>query len=734
MSEAAEAAGDPPPLFDIAGLLGTLWQRKLAIAATALAVVLLALAYIAVTKPTYTAVATILLDPRDSRATGLDTVLPGLGADSAAISSQVAVIESIDLLGAVFDEMHLGDDPEFGGGPASKLSREAIFERFRGRVSVDREGLTYVIDVSFKSSDREKAARIANAIVDSYRASLAGQKENANSEANTLLNARIGDLEKAVSDTEREVQDFKFRNHIFDAGAGGTLQSQIDQFAQQLVAAQNASSRAQTQYDQAVAAGTGPDGLARLSEILNSNTADRLRDDYNQRAAALANSEVVLGPRHPTITAMSAELARIRGLMATEAARITAELKAQRDLAVKNVAQIQARLAQLRDEANKSDLAQVQLRQLQRKADAARSVLDDFLKRSQETQHLEGMQISQVRVISAAVAPVAPTWPRPKLILAVSALLGLMLGGALALMMGARDEAHAGLLEKFRRSGKRLPGKQRPKDRPVKEQPAVAASAPVGAVANPGRELPVLGTVEFPFAEGGLAGGIRALRTEMQRFRNTALLRSVEQLLVAITDRLRPGTTPPFVLLVSSLRNGGERHMAAAAIGIGLDHIHQNVLVVDLVAAAMQPPSPAMTALRAAPFVDTASGLRTMIVDAGASAARTSGEFARLVDHWVAMSGAQADFVVVIDRPFGDPGRSAGLAAGADLSVFALSPADLGSGGGDWLRDRLAPAERGRGATMVVAVATDRPAAADTRQAPVAANTERPLGSILARG
>jgi hypothetical protein len=415
--------------------------------------------------------------------------------------------------------------------------------------------------------------------------------------------------------------------------------------------------------------------------------------------------------------------------MATEAARITAELKAQRDLAVKNVAQIQARLAQLRDEANESDLAQVQLRQLQRKADAARSVLDDFLKRSQETQHLEGMQISQVRVISAAVVPVAPTWPRPKLILAVSALLGLMLGGALALMMGAQDVAHAGLIEKFRRSGK-----QRPKDRPVKGQPAVAALAPVGAIANPARELPVLGIVEFPFAEGGLAGGIRALRTEMQRFRNTALLRSVEQLLVAITDRLRPGTTPPFVLLVSSLRNGGERHMAAAAIGIGLDHIHQNVLVVDLVAAAMQPPSPAMTALRAAPFVDAASGLRTMIVDAGASAARTSGEFARLVDHWVAMSGAQADFVVVIDRPFGDPGRSAGLAAGADLSVFALSPADLGSGGGDWLRDRLAPAERGRSATMVVAVATDRPATADTRQAPVAANTERPLGSILARG
>jgi hypothetical protein len=291
-------------------------------------------------------------------------------------------------------------------------------------------------------------------------------------------------------------------------------------------------------------------------------------------------------------------------------------------------------------------------------------------------------------------------------------------------MMGARDAAHAGLLEKLRPV----------KDRSLRKQPAAPARAPAGTIVQPGRDLPVLGTVELPFAEGGLAGGIRALRIEMQRFRNTALLRSVEQMLVAITDRLRPQARPPFVLLVSSLRNGGERHMAAAAIGIGLDHIHQKVLVVDLVAAAMQPASPAMPGLRAAPFIDPASGVRTMIVDSAAFVAQTATEGADLVDHWVAMSGAPTDFVVVIDRPFGDPGRSAGLAARADLAVFALSPADRNAGGGDWLRERLAPADRGRGATMVVAMASERPAQADTRQPPVAANSERPRGTILARG
>ena len=43
-----------------------------------------------------------------------------------------------------------------------------------------------------------------------------------------------------------------------------------------------------------------------------------------------------------------------------------------------------------------------------------RSVLDDFLKRSEETQRMEGMQISQVRVLSEAKPPVQATWPKPK--------------------------------------------------------------------------------------------------------------------------------------------------------------------------------------------------------------------------------------------------------------------------------------------------------------------------------
>src|SRR3954452_8624600 len=110
-----------PPLFDIGPVWAILWGRRLMVLAITGATLLLALIYLALTNPSYTATASMLIDPRDSRATNFNSVLPGIGSDSAAIASQVFVIESQDLLGTVFQSQGLQSDPEFSGvGLASR--------------------------------------------------------------------------------------------------------------------------------------------------------------------------------------------------------------------------------------------------------------------------------------------------------------------------------------------------------------------------------------------------------------------------------------------------------------------------------------------------------------------------------------------------------------------------------------------------------------------------------------
>ncbi|SCB13821.1 GumC family protein [Rhizobium multihospitium] len=689
-----------PPLFDVGAVWTILWQRWLTVLACTVAVLLLTLAYLAVAKPSYTATASVMIDPRDPRATNLNNVLPGIGSDSAAIASQVFVIESRDLLMKVFESENIESDPEFANGGllsriglASHPTKDSIFKNFQRAVTVERAGLTYVIDVSFASRYSDKAARIANAIVNRYRAGLSGERETANSDVNSLLASRIGNLQKNVSDAEQEVGDFKVSHQILDASAGGTLQSQIDKLTDQLIGARSEADQAKDKYAQAVAAGTSPAGLAKLSEILSSEATVKLRENYNQRAADLANYEAMYQPRHPIIKRLRSELDRMQGLMAVEAQRITRELKAKSDLAVQNVATLQTKLDDLRQRLESSDAAQVQLRQLEAKTKAARTVLDDFLKRAEETSQMQGLQLQEARVISAAAPPVQPTWPKPLLLLPVSAAFGLIIGCGLALVRGPKHQPEQDPTSPIRRSLLDVEPHKDPSPEIAKTEPA-----PVD-----------LGEYRLPGVAGvGAYLSIRAMRRRFFQAGNEAFSRDVLQLMRRIIRHLREHPKP-YVLLVSSLHTPLAARLAGAMVGLGLQQAEQNVLVVEF---GDLPGLGAPARSGNGVFISGASGLRTIVYHRPV-AENSEPSVCLGLDDIVATAGS-FDFVLLMGSSIVDGNWDPALFAEADLLLFALSPAEEAAEIANMLRQRLDADQIARSATLTIA-----PENIDTRRSQV---------------
>jgi len=473
-----------------------------------------------------------------------------------------------------------------------------------------------------------------------------------------------------------------------------------------------------------VAAGTSPAGLARLSEILFSNSAVKLRDDYNQRATELANLETMYGPRHPAIARLKSEMDRMSRLMAAEADRIRQQLKASYDLAAQNVGKLQAKPNALRQQSNEQSVAQVQLRQLDSRAQAARTVLDDFLKRAQETSQMQGVQTSEARTISAAMPPVQPTWPKPALLLPVSAVLGLMAGCGLALAFGPVRRPE----EDPRIPSEGIPPEMEPIEntaRPVSRAAPVAANfgeyrlpgvaggthssikipqgtpEPVSPVIEPrentapvtARAVPMpadFGEYRLPGVAGGAHSSIRAMRTALFEDGNETLSRDVLKLMRRIILRL-DDHPKPFVLLVSSTQAGVEAELAGAIVGIGLQRVDQNVLVIDIDG---QPNRPGL-------FIDSASGLRTIICR---SAAQERPEVPGLhtVRGILAEAGNAFDFVVVIAPSFSENGWTPELFSRADLVLLALRPAEPASQAAELLERHLGIGQIGRSATLVI--------------------------------
>jgi uncharacterized protein involved in exopolysaccharide biosynthesis len=700
MSQAGVDERTLTPLIDMKAVWNILWSRRVMVAAIAGAVLLLAILYLAVTKPSYTATASVLIDPRDPRATSFSNVLPGIGSDSAAIASQVFVIKSRDLLNTVFKDQKLENDPEFSGtglmsrlralfGKSGTAARDMAFKRFQSRLSVEREGLTYVIDVSFTSGSPEKAARIANAIVDRYSATLAGQREAANNDVNSALKAKIGTLQKSVDDAEYAVQNFKFEHKILDSGSGGTLQSQIDQVTTQLIAAQGDANRAKDRYDEALAAGDAPASLAKLSGALSSTNISKLRDDYNRRAAALANLEAVYGPRHPAVKRLQSELGVTKRLMADEAARIRQYLKSEYNLAQQNVQTLQAKLNTLRNQSKTSDMAQVELRQLESKAQAARGVLDDFRKRAQETSHLDGLQISEARIISVAAPPDQPTWPKPLLLLPVSLLLGLAAGCGLALTLGPARQSE-----------------DDPRDQPGKAAPKIEEA---GSPTLP-RTVPLLvnfGEYRLPGISGASARsnldlvGKRLFQTGYE-----ALSDRVLQLLERISQHLS-GRPKPVILLASSIHNSTQAEFAGRLIGVGLQRVGQKVLMIEIGTEAGRQASSHAT--QNGIFIDDTTGLQTVAFDAAAAINRQS-ESSTDFGSILLEAGRRFDFIILVGLSAAGADWDPNLFAEADLTLFALEPGEAPSEAASVLRHRLKADQIARSAMFTIVTENAQPA------------------------
>lgn len=664
-----------PPLFDVGAVWTRLWHRRLTVLACVVAGLALALVYLAVTTPIYTATASLLVDPRTARSAQFEAVLPGIGADSAAVASQVFVIESRDLLMAVFESEGIEHDTEFASGglfslltASSRAEKDVVFRRFERRVSVERAGLTYVIEVSFKSESADKAARIANAIVNRYKAGLVGDRESANSDVNARLTERIVALQANVAEADRAVGDFKVQHDILDPNAGGTLQSQIDQLTTQAIEARASADQAKGKYDQAVAAGVSPAGLAKLSEIVSSPTIDRLRADYNERAAGLANAEAIYQSRHPAVRRLRSELSRTSALLATEAERVTRELKAKYELSVKGVAALDAKLAVSRGKSQAAEAAQIELRRLKAKAEAARTVLDEVLKRAEETAQMRGLQLAEAKVIGVAAPPVQPTWPTPMLLLPVSAALGFLIGCGLAVADGSPDRDRAVAL-----TG--APARQ------VDHRTAISSGEPVPAY---------LGRYALPGQFGsGASSRIRAMRRRFLQRGGEAFSQNTLKLVRAIIARLTEHPAP-YLLLVSSVRSPAEAKLAGAMIGIGLQQAGQNVLVVEFSG------QPRPRELNAGVFINGASGLPTIVRPLPAG--ENSGAFVLGQD----LAG-DFDFVLLLGPPLIDPDWHAARFGQTDLLLFALAAAENAVQAIDLLRQRLSATDISRSATLIIA-------------------------------
>jgi polysaccharide biosynthesis transport protein len=405
---------------------------------------LVGIAALSAMTPVYEA-RTLLIIERDLGGQGGATVATASQTpDSASVDSQVQILASRSLAREALTALGLAADPELTGVGRSGaglleplLPRRAasaeprpvdLVGEFLDRLAVKREGKSHVIALSWRSEDAGKAAAVANKLAELYVAGQLARKTAASRRQSGRFDEQLVALQGRVESAETALAAFLAQSEGARAESLGADPAEIAGLDGQLIAATVARAGREQILERLRGVVESGDEAMAMGEVGGSPMLDNLlalKAELLRREAELAGQ---YGQRHPKIQDIRAEKGKLdwrireerRGVLRQYEGEVARARASERILADK-LEELKGRA--LRREANVGRTAE-----LEREVELSRRLYESYLGRASAENRPLPAGAPDARVISEAVAPVTPTYPKPKLILSLTLTGGLLLG------------------------------------------------------------------------------------------------------------------------------------------------------------------------------------------------------------------------------------------------------------------------------------------------------------------
>lgn len=472
----SDSAGDvrAAAAAQLAMVVSALHRRKLPLIVCAIAIPLITLVALKQATPRYTAEGSLLYEPTAYAAQELQSILHEDPMTDAVMASQVEIVRSLSVASRLVDRYKLMDDPEFNVRlrPPSALSRfahgvryvlytafdpvsaslAAVFAAPRPKAppspqevrhsveqavqeAIDVEALrqSHVMSVKFTAENRQLAADVVNTIMDLYITDQLSAKFQAVKSASQWLETRAQELRKEVQTTEDKIAEYKARSGLFQGVQAGLDTEQISRMTTDLVTAQNDLAQAEARLD----AARGKSGAAAQASVAPNVVQTRVQmDTLNAQLQSLLTR---LGPNHPDVISVRNQLHELERAVGSEIGRTVAAADAEVRADRARVASLEANLKAAQVQVDKNNQAMIPLNAMQRDADAARTLLQAVLTRVQQTAQQSAIEKPDARVISEALPPPEPSFPKIKVLLPAAAVFGIVFGGLVVYLLEIAD-------------------------------------------------------------------------------------------------------------------------------------------------------------------------------------------------------------------------------------------------------------------------------------------------------
>ena len=434
----------------VADLLDIIKRRKMMLIVPVIAGIGVGFAGYLTAPVSYVSESVLVLDMRRLQALPNESAITPLPQDSPVLRSELDIINSRMMARKVIDILQAENitvptqfrsrtvlSSASDAASQAKGAREvdpALRERQQidlllSRLRVTNDGRSYTIFISYRASDRVYAAQVANAFATAYLDHQIDVQQSATRRISEWLGDKLGNLRSDLESAERAAEEFRQKSRL--AGDQGQISFQAQRVAalnSEIVAATGAVSLAEARLRTAEEL-KDKDEAPALAEVLASPAIQTLRSEQARVERQLGELQSNGALKSAEIPVLKAEQEALKQQISSQVGDIIKSLGNEIQIARQRRSGLEEALKKAEADLAEANQAQVKAVQLDREANASRTVYESYLTRYKQLIEQDGMAAPEAQMISPAepamakASPNLPNW----------LLLGLGLGGLVAL-------------------------------------------------------------------------------------------------------------------------------------------------------------------------------------------------------------------------------------------------------------------------------------------------------------
>jgi polysaccharide biosynthesis transport protein len=380
--------------------------------------------------------------------------------DPTELETEVKILQSDLLALQVIRELNLDRRPEFGGKSLAATSLDlapdplqidpvrasAVIGSFKSNLRVSLSPNSRIIEVHYRSADKEMAANVVNTLMQTYVENNFKARFESTMQASDWLQKQLVDMQMKVETSQEKLVRYQKEHEILGIDdKSNIITSKLDELNKALTQAESERMDKEAFYrlvqsgdPDAVAASTG--GVeAPGAGLSGSGLLENLRSkqvDLNIQAAEL-NTQ--FGPSYPKLAQINNQLKEIDVQIQREMKKIASKVRGQYMTALQRENMLREALEKQKQEANQLNESAIEYNLLKRDSETYRTLYEGLLQKLKEAGVSAGLKSNNFRIVDAARSPLGPIEPNIPRNLLFAFVLGSATGIGLAFLLEGLD-------------------------------------------------------------------------------------------------------------------------------------------------------------------------------------------------------------------------------------------------------------------------------------------------------